>query len=325
MAGDYVVNARQQRLNLRLSWPPSSPESILLVLHGYGAHSNRPTFRALCEALVAEGIAVLSLDFHGHGYSQGERAFIESAVHLVDDALCALLALFAPKSGLACCVAHSASGIKHIFVMGHSLGGGTALVIANILASGPDAIGKTELFTSHEAVFVRDICPLFRGVLCLCPVSGGAVVPSLARPVVDSLLWLFPNSNIPARLMDENQTNHLVWASDEYRCYIEADGFPANPAGLSFGANMRFGTILSVLSLGDLVRATVTQATYPFMILHDPSDDVILPLDGSLAFVIEAPSSDKELVTVAGAWHDPLANKPVTVIRLLRGWILARV
>ena len=321
----FVVNDRQQRLHLRFSWPPSSPESVLLVLHGYGAHSNRPPFRALCEAFVAEGIGVISLDFHGHGYSEGERAFVESPSHLVDDALCALLAFCSPQSGLACKMAHSGANVRRIFVMGHSMGGGTALVVANILQHGARALCKTEFFTTHEAAFARDVCLLFRGVMCLCPVSGGAVLPSLARAAVDGVLWMFPRSSVPAEIMDENSTNCQVWASDEYRRYIEADGFPANPSGLSFGANMRFGTILSVLSLGDLVRATVTQASFPFLILHDPRNDVILPFEGSLAFVVDAPASDKELVTLASAWHDPLANRPVTVIKILRDWILARM
>ncbi len=52
---------------------PSSkaPSAIVYFVHGYGSHCNRPTYVVLFERLLALGVAVITIDLEGHGYSSG--------------------------------------------------------------------------------------------------------------------------------------------------------------------------------------------------------------------------------------------------------------
>ena len=324
---EFVLNSRGQRLHVRTSWPvdAASTHCCVLAMHGYGAHSNRPTFRALGESLSSKGIAFVSFDFHGHGYSEGERGLVESPLNLVDDALCVLLALYSSAaSGMTSNIARSAAGLR-LFVLGHSMGGGTALVVSHMLGRGIMSIIKTPLFDFHSDTITRDISTFFGGAMLLAPVAGASAVPGCVRHLVlRPLSFMFPKACLPTCILNENKMNALVWSSPAYRSYIETDGFPANPAGLSYGGNIRFITGASILALGDLVLASTAHASFPFIILHDPDGDIALPITGSEALATASPSTDKMLVRVPHALHDLLANKPTVVIRILQEWILAR-
>lgn len=321
---EFVTNNRGQRLHVRSVWPAdlASTKCCVLAMHGYGAHSNRPTFRALGEALCGSSIAFISFDFHGHGYSEGERGLVEAPVNLVDDALSVLLALYAPAtSGLTSKVTRPPADLR-LFIMGHSMGGGTSLVVSHLLGRSPQTIARTPFFDFHVDTIVSNISPCFQGAVLLAPVSGASVVPGIVRHMLlRPLSCLFPKACLPACLLDENSTNSRVWSSPTYRCYIEADGFPANPMGLSYGGNMRFSTGASILALGDIVKATLTHAVFPFLVLHDPVGDITLPITGSEALLAASPSDDKVLIHVPDALHDLLANKPKAVIQILVDWL----
>ena len=64
----FVVNSRGRRLYYRILTRSDQPPTCLVVLlHGYAAHFNRPTYLAFASALLEQGIAVASLDLEGHG------------------------------------------------------------------------------------------------------------------------------------------------------------------------------------------------------------------------------------------------------------------
>lgn len=53
-------------------------------------HINRPTYPYFIDECLKENVALLCLDFHGHGYSEGTMAYVEEQDHLLDDVTCLL-------------------------------------------------------------------------------------------------------------------------------------------------------------------------------------------------------------------------------------------
>jgi alpha-beta hydrolase superfamily lysophospholipase len=56
---------------------------VIVLVHGYGEHSGR--YRHVILSLVDAGYAVYTLDHHGHGKSEGKRAYIDDFDHLISD------------------------------------------------------------------------------------------------------------------------------------------------------------------------------------------------------------------------------------------------
>ncbi len=43
------------------------------------------------------GVVLATIDFHGHGYSEGMKAYVHDPLHLVDDAACFMRLLYDPE------------------------------------------------------------------------------------------------------------------------------------------------------------------------------------------------------------------------------------
>lgn len=205
------------------------------------------------------------------------------------------------------------------------MGGGAALLLSNVLANGAAATAATPFFAAHRAALERAVLPRFRGAVLLCPVVRMAI-PGWARALlVSPLAALLPESTLPAALFDENSGNAQVWAGTAYRRYIEADGWPRNPAGLSYGQNIRFRTLASILELAAAVQASLPQAAFPFLVLHDEPGDVVVPFAGSQELHDAAPARSKALVRVPGGLHDILANRVHEATREITSWLRAQL
>ncbi|CAM9787553.1 unnamed protein product, partial [Phaeothamnion confervicola] len=50
---------------------------LVLFIHGLGGHCNSPPKVAFGRDLAATGIATVMPDLPGHGYSEGERCYVE--------------------------------------------------------------------------------------------------------------------------------------------------------------------------------------------------------------------------------------------------------
>ena len=322
---EFVINDRGQRLHVRSRWPgEGDPLGVVLSLHGYGAHSNRPTHVFLANELTAANYAYITLDFHSHGYSEGSpRGLIYEPSHLVDDALSVILALYADNGRKnASAVVRSAARMP-LYLMGHSMGGGVALLVANLLTHGGAAssFALSEAFQSNRRVLESSVIPYFRGAFLVCPVvslSASCIVRAL---VLNPLAAALPLGAIPPWIFDENVMNSQVWASPNYRSYIQSDGFPANNAGLSYGGNIRFQMLATILRLSDAVLASLSQATFPFVVIHDEAKDIVLPVESSKRLVAEAPSERKAFILIPNGLHDVIANQPKAVGSALLSWL----
>lgn len=67
---EFFYNARGQKLHVRSYWP-ENPKAIVIFLHGFAGHANRPIHGPISTEMVQNDYAYLTFDFHGHGYSEG--------------------------------------------------------------------------------------------------------------------------------------------------------------------------------------------------------------------------------------------------------------
>jgi alpha-beta hydrolase superfamily lysophospholipase len=80
------------------------------------AHANRPTYTHLVDECLKKNYALVCLDFHGHGYSEGTRAYVEEQCHLLDDATSIIRAVYHPDLDLHECHfnEHPSGHHKHV-------------------------------------------------------------------------------------------------------------------------------------------------------------------------------------------------------------------
>ena len=85
------------------------PRGVVVIVHGIRDHALR--YRALADALTAQGLVVFAQDMRGHGRSGGPRQRFDSLEQLVGDTDLLVSAARAQYPGL------------QVFMYGHSLGG----------------------------------------------------------------------------------------------------------------------------------------------------------------------------------------------------------
>lgn len=94
-------------------WPVKAPKAVMALVHGFGEHCGR--YDHMASFLNTHAIAVVALDFHGHGKTDGPRGVVKSYDDFRND-LAALL--------------KSAQGFypdTPQILYGHSMGGGIVL------------------------------------------------------------------------------------------------------------------------------------------------------------------------------------------------------
>lgn len=155
---EYVINSRGQRLNVRTYTGDSSSgwkaRGVVVYIHGYAAHISRPPQPLLAQAFNRRGFAYAGVDFHGHGYSEGDRALVLSCDDLIDDVMSFMLLLYSrgpagSRTANGGEAAISVSGKLNFYappnipfwLMGSSMGGGCSVLVGNLL-SGRGAAGS---------------------------------------------------------------------------------------------------------------------------------------------------------------------------------------
>ena len=118
-------------------WSPdhTPPRAVLVVVHGFGEHSE--LYRHLAEYFVDRGYEVFALDLRGHGRSAGARGFIRRWSEYREDV-----------DTLMTLAEESAPSLP-VFLVGHSMGGLIAIEyalhypkrLAGVIAMGP-ALGE---------------------------------------------------------------------------------------------------------------------------------------------------------------------------------------
>jgi len=92
-----------------VKWIPyGTPKAVLLLLHGAAEHAGR--YQHVADFLTGHGYAVYSMDYVGHGHSEGTRAFLNTLDRPVTD-----LENYLDQI-------HASHPETPVFVYGHSMG-----------------------------------------------------------------------------------------------------------------------------------------------------------------------------------------------------------
>lgn len=140
----------------------AKPRAVVVIYHGFLAHSKYPTVRYAAELLASHGFAVVAADMPGHGRSPGTRGYLPSADILIQDGIA--IAEYAAKvyDGLS------------LFLLGSSMGGTIALSVAKELG---DDVSGVILLAPMLAIDVNEPSRLLLKALTYVAPSL-AVIPS---------------------------------------------------------------------------------------------------------------------------------------------------
>lgn len=97
------------KLFLRTWRPTGTPRAVIVIVHGFKAHSG--LYEWAGAQLAAQGFSVYALDLRGHGRSEGDRLEVEKFTDYVADVHQLVLLAKSRDPGL------------QVFMLGHSAGG----------------------------------------------------------------------------------------------------------------------------------------------------------------------------------------------------------
>ena len=84
--------------------------------------------------------------------------------------------------------------------------------------------------------------------------------------------------------------------------------------GISYGENIRFRTLLSIIELSEQIQKELPKINYNVLIIHDKKDIVISKT--SIEMI-----KNKKYINIKDGRHDILANKPYIVTSYIINWI----
>jgi alpha-beta hydrolase superfamily lysophospholipase len=199
---EYVTNSSGQKLHVRSLWPNSTPcKGIIFMMHGYSAHCNRPPYNYYAKQVNGAGFAVILIDLHGHGYSEGMRALIENPVSLLDDVFCVIRAVYSQVGHLdidpeKVKLERYARAIPFV-IHGQSMSGGVALIASQYINDLKEKTGRGHpvLFglgdedNSHTIYPMEVICDLFLGCVATAPMIAVHTTPNIfSRALLDYVM-----------------------------------------------------------------------------------------------------------------------------------------
>ena len=116
----------------RVAWPrgSESPRACVLVLHGFKGFMDWGFYPELTRRLVARGLAVVRFNFSGSGHGEDPELFTEPEAFFHNSPSRELADLARVRDALAGELRLPFIDLTRIALLGHSLGGGIALVHA---------------------------------------------------------------------------------------------------------------------------------------------------------------------------------------------------
>eukprot|EP00903_Cladosiphon_okamuranus_P009022 g8629.t1 len=315
--GEFMVNTRDEVLHVRTFVPedPQDIKALVFFYHGYGGHNSSGPKMRLGNAMPPVGIAMAMLDLPGHGYSEGERAYIDTYSHWIDDMFQFMEAIAGGgfKSSSEGKFALSEGQLERlktvpIFIAGESLGGGLALYA-----------GLTIYDRQHP------LLPRFKGACLTCPAIQGNPPP---KPVVFLLRYLvaplIPRWQIP-NVLESVKNPMKVWKTELARGIAEQDEW-GKPGGLGWGHNMRWNMAVNMMDMVEVVYNRLEDVKFPFLVMQDPEDAIVqfapvLELMEKAATPKDDPRA-RELKRMDGMLHDIITNCPELAIGYITDWVL---
>lgn len=104
--------------------------------------------------------------------------------------------------------------------------------------------------------------------------------------------------------------NTLTFRTAEGLAYAAADSWGSSPEALGWNQGMRWGTALMFIDFAAALQTVMPEVTYPFLIVHDPEDQVCNIEGGrNLMEQSQTPAEKKKLIEVSnlscGTYYRP--------------------
>lgn len=285
----YWVNQRGMVLFSSLMTPTDQPiKAVICYCHAYTDCTSFTT-RVQNQRFVQRGIAVASIEYEGHGHSDGPLGLITGWERLVDD-----VSTYFGK------IAEQFAD-KPIFLMGESMGGAVAYCSYNL---------NPDVYTG--VVFVSPMCKICEEIL-----PPDAVLRTLfwfAGPTgTTNFLGILPIVPIPSQALT---LSHKVPEKRDM-----ARRIPTN-----YARNPRLATAREIYRATKSISASLSSFTAPFLVIHGEDDRVTDPRLSELLYA-ESPSKDKSIKLYDGMWHC-FRSEPDEDVELVYSdiisWILER-
>lgn len=324
-SSEFVTNGRGQRIHVRTQLAAQetckeAPKGIVVYLHGLHSHGSRIICSALAAELNAIGFHFAALDFHGHGHSDGQPGVVASHSDLIDDAHSLLAALYRGPSAAAPCPAHCLHAPPlpascPFFLLGSSMGGAVALVLANMCCStvppaSPHPYSSACCGAILLAPAIRIKLPWFAPAFILSPFK--AALRWLVLP-------LSPSSVLPGSFKKASAPEHPIWDTEEYIAYVDAD-----PA--TYHGDLHLSTLCSIIDLSHAAldaASALQHHSLRVLAFMDPAD-AVTDFSGVQALCSTAAAACDGRVTVVempGAKHDVLSNRADAVLQRMAAWL----
>ena len=311
--GDFIYNSRNRKIHIQ-TFLPLNISCFIIALHGYASHICRPTHTYLSSFLNTLNIGYVTFDFTGHGYSDGQKCYVEDIDILIDDVLSVLIYLFTTLSNKV---------NKPFYILGHSMGGGMAILIADLITRGNLATIKNNLYYQNQDIF-KDIKTYFKGMVLISPVIN-LIAPSWTYPIINIFSYLFPKGTLPKFIINDSDLLIQVWRCPKYRQYLKHDQYPRNSNGLTYGGNIMFGTVNTITQISKLVVCTIEHITYPFLVMYDEYRDIVIPKSSINLLMTTSKTQNKTYVHIPNGLHDPMANRITLVSEEIYNWIQKQI
>lgn len=313
------LNSRGQILHYRVYLPSNENqvESLIIFFHGHGAHINSPAPVRFGQGLVREiNCGVVMLDLVGHGWSEGERAYVEDYNHLVQDAVEFIRHV---RSEDVCEKSLWQRGAARArwFAAGQSLGGAVALLAGRRLRGEWDQLQEL----GNKPHIMENERSAWGGVLLFAPAIRANPPPAAVIFIFQYILLpLFPKQCLPSAIYP-NRGEDLTWVGEQDQRRARADRW-GEPGGLRWGHNMRLGTAYALMQMLGSLGTELQSVDFPFLALHDPEDQIVqCAATRELAEAAATPEQDRRFVELPGARHDLICNATDIVIENVKSWI----
>ena len=326
---EFVTNGRGQRLHVRTRLAASDPSNgrprgLVLYLHGMHSHGSRINFTTLAREINSMGFHYAALDFHGHGYSDGHPGVITSHLDLLDDVESFLSVLYrdpnveranAPQFHVDAAALDPQSCV--FYLLGSSMGGGVALVLAHMCCSRASPANADRYSTACRGCILA--APALQ--VKLPWFAPSFIVPPLKFIMNWAVLPLVPSLGLPeSTITTSSAATHAIWDTDEYISYVNADA-------ASFRGALYFKTLFAIFGLSDAALAAIPQLTHDSMrilVLMDP-DDAVTDFAGVQNLQQAAPIAARGRVSVVQmprGRHDILTNRIDDAVEAIAAWLV---
>lgn len=291
-------------------------KAIIYIIHGLNDHSNKYT--RVAKSWVNAGFIVVAYDAHGHGRSDGFRAYTSSMAHYVQDAQDAIKDTDRRLFPNRICKLPK-------FLLAHSLGGAVAIHLARDAPRG--AFHGVMLTAPAVRVFPKPLLKLFAPILGtfapLLPVQRLKFDKNKKKRREQQQQRKYHRSDegsmerIEKILnMDQYDDENMIDDGDGDYCPYD------DPLVVRSPVRARVG--YEVLKSCEKIMSEADKFKLPLFVAHS-SHDTVTNAKGTLEFHSRIASGDKTVKIYDGRVHDLLSEKREIVMVDMVDWASKRL